>query len=144
VFVGGCTLEAAEAVCGTPGDTASSLLDGVASLLDKSLLLQIEHRSDEPRLMLLETIREFGLECLVASGELEAAQQAHAAYYVALAKKDEPEPWRNPQTAWVQQVEQEYDNVRATFRWLVKQGEESLGVQHRELALQLGGVLMWF
>src|SRR5205085_3142178 len=85
VFVGGWTLEAAETVVNA-GQGANSdglpVLDGIASLLDKSLLLQIEQDSEEPRLLMLETIREYGRECLDASGEMEATQQAHAAYYL--------------------------------------------------------------
>jgi len=72
VFVGGCTLEAAETVCGTWSDTstgmAGSVLECVASLVDKSLLQQIAQGDEEPRLTMLETIREYGLERLEASG----------------------------------------------------------------------------
>src|SRR5918912_811466 len=79
VFVGGCTLQAAEAVCAAEGDTtaglAGSVLDGVASLLDKSLLQQTEQEGEEARLVMLETIREYGLEALAASGEMEVTQR---------------------------------------------------------------------
>ena len=144
VFVGGCTLEAAEAVCGTPGDTSASILDGIASLLDKSLLMQTEHRSAEPRLTQLETIREYGWECLAASGEREAARQSHAAYYLALAEEGDLGPWRRPQEVWLQRLEREHDNMRAALQWLVEQGEAGEGVYHRELALRLGVALGWF
>ena len=87
VFVGGCTLEAVEAVCGERADGAGRLLDGVASLLDKSLLQQTEQEGGEPRLVLLETIREYGLECLASTGELESIRTAHAEYYLALAEQ---------------------------------------------------------
>ncbi len=81
VFVGGCSLEGAAAVCNAGGDLERDILDGVTSLLDKSLLGQTEQEGGEPRLLLLETIREFGLECLAASGEGEATRRAHTAYY---------------------------------------------------------------
>ena len=74
IFVGGCTLEAAEAVCNRANDIAMGVLEGVTSLIDKSLLQQVEQvtsEGEEPRLMMLETIREYGLECLVARGEWE-------------------------------------------------------------------------
>jgi predicted ATPase/class 3 adenylate cyclase len=87
VFVGGCTLEAVEAMYTTLGDMAAPVLDGVASLIDKSLLQKVEQEGEELHLLMLETIREYGLECLAASGEMEAAQQAHAAYYLALAEE---------------------------------------------------------
>src|SRR3989442_1403316 len=77
VFVGGCTLEAAEAVCGAGGDVstglAGSVLEGIASLIDKSLLQQTEQEGEEPRLVMLETIREYGWERLAASGEIGRA-----------------------------------------------------------------------
>ena len=90
VFVGGCTLEAVEAVCSQAGNETRQVLDGVASLTDKSLLQQREV-GEEPRLIMLETIREYGLEQLAASGETEVMRQAHAAYYLALAEEAEPE-----------------------------------------------------
>jgi predicted ATPase len=68
IFAGGCTLEAAEAVCHAAGEITVSILDGVASLIDNSLLQQTEQRGNEPRLHILETIREYGLERLEASG----------------------------------------------------------------------------
>ncbi len=143
IFVGGCTLEAAEAVCAPPGDgdATRSVLDGVASLVDKSLLQQSEQEGEEPRLLMLETIREYGLEALAASGELEGARRSHAAYYLALAEEGKPEPWGKPQAAWLQRLEQEHDNVRAALQWLVEQGEIREGAYTIELALRLGGAL---
>ncbi len=89
VFVGGCTLEAVEAVYTTLGDMAAPVLDGVASLIDKSLLQKVEQEGEELHLLMLETIREYALECLAASGEMEVTQQAHAVYYLALAEEAE-------------------------------------------------------
>src|SRR5205085_11771248 len=73
VFVGGCTLEAAEAVSSGVGDRAGSVFDGVASLLDKSLLHQREQPQGEPREEILETLRENGLEALDTSEEIEVS-----------------------------------------------------------------------
>ena len=69
VFVGGCTLEAVEAVCDTRQDLGLDVLDGMASMVDKSLAQQSEQSSGEPRFVMLETIREYGLEQLAASSE---------------------------------------------------------------------------
>ncbi len=85
------------------------------SLLDKSLLQQVEQEDDEPRLMMLETIREYGLECLVASEEMEFTRRAHALYYLALAEEAEPEPGLvgSLQVVWLERLEREHDNLRA-------------------------------
>src|SRR5438105_1845014 len=100
VFVAGCTLQAIEGVCAaldsqTP---AVSVVAGVACLTDKSLLRQIEPEAEEPRFVILETIREYGREALEASGEAEVTHQAHAAYYQALAEEAE-RAWNGPQQA---------------------------------------------
>src|SRR5437870_5332483 len=82
IFVGDFTLEAAEAVSTSGGGRTTSILDGVASLLDKSLVQQREEEGREPRLHLLETIGEYGRERMAALGELEHCRDAHAAYYL--------------------------------------------------------------
>src|SRR5207237_170024 len=109
VFVGGCTLQAVETLCTSleDGSGAEWILDGVASLLDKSLLQQTEQEGEEPRLLLLETIREYGLEALEASGEAEATRQVHAAYYLRLAQEAEPALVGPQQTRWLERLEQE-------------------------------------
>ena len=156
IFVGGCTLEAVEALYAALSDGTETVLDGVASLIDKSLVQQIEQEAtgaagQEPRLVMLETIREYGLECLAASGEIETIRSAHATYYVSLAEKAEPELEGAQQAMWLERLEQEYDNLRAALRWLVEPiggaGDEkvrpSTGVE-REMALRLGGALRRF
>ncbi len=137
VFVGGGALEAVESIFGAPGDEAGQILDGVASLIDKSLLQQIEQEDEEPRLVMLETIREFGLEALATSGEEEITRQAHAAYYLALAEKAEPKIGGPQQAAWLERLEREHDNLRVALQWLIDQGS-------RELALRLAGALRPF
>src|SRR5260370_13171388 len=99
VFVGGCTLQAAEVVveCGFiqhvgAADLSLPTIDLVASLLDKSLLQRMEQTgegSEEPRLLMLETIREYGLEALTASGEGNSARLAHADYFLQLPDEAE-------------------------------------------------------
>ncbi len=141
VFVGGCTLEAIEAVSAAVGDGAVPVLDGVAWLIDKSLLQQTEQEGEEPRLVMLETIREFGLECLAMSGELEAIRRAHAAYYLVLAEEAEPKLEGPQQAVWLQRLEQEHDNLRAAMQWLLERGEAGQGM---EMALRFGGALRGF
>ena len=139
VFAEGCTLEAAEAVCTAQGDISAPALDIVASLLDHSLLQQREQGTQEPRLHLLEMIREYGLEELAACGELEACRKAHAAYYLHLAEEAEPAFIGPLQTAWQQRLEHELENFRAAFHVLLARGET-------EEALRLAAALrqFWF
>jgi len=134
VFVGGCTLEAVEAVC---KDMTANVLDVVASLIDKSLLHQAEQEGGEPRFAMLETIREYGLECLATSGEMEATHRAHALYYVVLVEEAEPQLKGAQQVVWLGRLEREQENLRAALTWLIEQEEG-------ELALRLSGALWWF
>jgi predicted ATPase/class 3 adenylate cyclase/DNA-binding CsgD family transcriptional regulator len=146
VFVGGCTLEAIEAVCETldGGDGAGQVLDRVASLIDKSLLQQTEQESNEPRLVMLETIREYGLEVLAVSGEMEITRQAHALYYLTLAEAAEPELVGQQQAMWLERWEQEHDNLRAAMRWSLEQEGGDEGGQRKEMALRLSAALRRF
>ncbi|HEY6540937.1 MAG TPA: tetratricopeptide repeat protein, partial [Ktedonobacteraceae bacterium] len=138
VFVGGWTLEAAEVVVGrTIEHAAFSLLDGIASLLDKSLLIQVEHEEWEPYLIMLETIREYGTECLVESGEAAAFQRAHALYYLAWVEQAEPHLKDAQQLTWLARLEREQENLRAALQWLIEQ-------QETELALRFCGALWRF
>jgi predicted ATPase/DNA-binding CsgD family transcriptional regulator len=147
VFVGGCTLEAAEAVCGArnnaSADLAGSMLDGVASLIDKSLVQQTAQEGEQSRLVMLETLREYGLEVLASGGQAEATREAHAAYYLALAEQAELELSSPQQVSWFERLEREHDNLRAALSWFLEQGSDT---QRSELALRLSGALsqFWF
>jgi len=111
------------------------MLDHVESLLDKSLLLQVGQEGEEPRLTMLETIREYGLERLQESGEAETIQWAHAVYYLALAEEAEPQLQGAQQAVWLERLDKEYENLRAALQWLV-------GREEKEMALRLAGALM--
>jgi len=148
IFVGGCILQAVEAVCAALGDgnAAGQVVDGVASLIDKSLLQQTEQEGAEPRLVMLETIREYGLEALAANGELEAVRQVHAAYFLTLAEQAEPELVGPQQVEWLERLEREHDNLRAALGWALDPVPDEEVGQRRELALRLAGALhkFWF
>jgi predicted ATPase/DNA-binding CsgD family transcriptional regulator len=140
VFVGGFTLAGAEAVSRLsfePEREAVSTLDVVASLLDKSFLLPGKQEGEEPRLLMLETIREYGLEALAASGEPEAARQAHALYYLALAEEAELGLIDAGKGRWLERLQREHENLRAALLWLVEHNEQ-------EAALRLGAALGHF
>jgi predicted ATPase len=137
VFAGGCSLEAAEAVCGVNQDIAGAALDGIAALVDKSLLRQDRAVDREPRFMMLETIREYALEHLQASEDWETVKRAHADFFLALAEKAEPQLTGPEQKAWCDQLAKEHDNFRVVFNWVQATGEVNLG-------LRLGGALWRF
>jgi tetratricopeptide (TPR) repeat protein len=137
VFVGGFTLEAAEQVCAGLVEEGTTVLDGVAALEDKSLLIHAEGPEGEPRFGMLETIREFGAECLRAEGDWERARRAHAMYFLALAEQAEAELTGPQQNQWLDLLDVEHDNLRAALSWAEEQGEI-------ETALRLGGALWRF
>ncbi len=145
IFVGGCTLEAAEAICSTSGNASAglvgSVLDGIASLIDKNLVQQQAQRDGEPRLVMLETIREYGLEVLETSGKIEDTRWTHAAYYLQLAEEAERQLSGPQQIRWFERLEREHDNLRAILSWLLEPGSDA---QRSELALRLGGALAQF
>ena len=134
VFSGGRTLEAMEEVCDPEGELDA--LDGVESMVDKSLLRQ-EEADGEPRFVMLETIHEYAREKLEESGEAEEIKRSHAAYFLALAEEAEPELVGPDQVAWMDRLEAEHDNLRAALSWSLASGEI-------ETALRFGGALAWF
>jgi len=118
VFVGGCTLEAAEAVCNTSLDLGIDLFEGLSSLVDKNLVQRVDRAEAEPRFAMLETIREYALERLTDSGEQSAARRAHAAYCLVLAEEGNPELGPADRARWLSQCDVEIDNFRFALDWL--------------------------
>ena len=124
VFAGGCTLEAVEAVCNVIGDLKVSALDIVTALIDKSLLRQYTNKDDEPRFIMLETIREYAWKQLVASSEIEMLRQRHADYYLTFIESaDLPKQRMYPQDQQLlDTVDAEHDNLRALLTWAFEKG----------------------
>ncbi|HEY2017285.1 MAG TPA: tetratricopeptide repeat protein [Bryobacteraceae bacterium] len=118
VFAGGCTLEAAEAVCNTGRDLGIDLFEGLSSLVDKNLVQRVDRSDAEPRFAMLETIREYALERLSESGEQSAARRAHAAYCLVLAEEGNPELTPTERANWLTQCDAEIDNFRYALDWL--------------------------
>ena len=118
VFVGGCTLEAAEAVCNTRQDLAIDLFEGLSSLVDKSLIQRVDQAQAESRFAMLETIREFALDRLAESGEEPVTRRAHAAYCLVLAEEGNPELSPTDRARWLTNCDAEIDNLRAALDWL--------------------------
>src|SRR5262249_1583311 len=177
VFVGGCTLAAAEAVCGswelgngswgaetiTPppiSHLASPIVDRLAALIDKSLLNRVEDIGEEPRFLMLETIQEYALERLEASGAATLARRRHAQYYLRLACEIDSQihgPWQIDALA---RLEVERDNLRGAMAWCLDDEETSghedgephsahaapvrpRALSRGEIGLQLARALWW-
>ena len=137
VFVGGCTLEGVEAVCDTKGDLDLDLLDGTASMVDKSLLQQVEQANGESRFVMLETIREYAREKLEASKEEALTRRAHAAYCLVLAEEEVTEQGSAVGEELLERLGLEHDNFGAALEWLTKTGDTDWG-------LRLGAALFRF
>src|SRR6266568_5274163 len=129
VFAGGCTLHAVEALGSSLDDEAVSALDGVTSLLDKSLLQPVELEGEETRVMMLETIREYALETLSASGDEEATRRAHADYYLQLAEEAAPKLHGVEEHGWFDRLERDHENMRAALYWLIERKEAELAMR---------------
>ena len=125
VFVGGWTLEAVEALGNAVHEMqdAVAILNGMASLIDKSLVLQVEKEGTEPRFEMLRTVREYGLDCLREYGEEEHIQRVHAGYYLALAVEAEPHLRGEQQLLWLRRLDREQGNLRAALGWLIAHEE---------------------
>src|SRR5262249_1371644 len=140
VFAGGCQLSAIEAIMKQTGAGAVNILDGVSALLENNLLHQVDQPDDEQRLLLLEPIREYGLECLNDRRELETTRSAHAAYYLALAEETEPHLHGPDRVRWTAQLECEQENLRAALSFLLEQAHVwegmPVGQLHAEQALR--------
>lgn len=138
VFVGGFTLTAAERVCRIEHDLDLDILDGLTSLVDQSLVQQVEGLGDEPRFTMLETLREYALEQLSAAGEREQLQALHAADVLAVAEEAEPQLFSRNRGIWLQRLSEEQDNIRSALNSFLQQDNPEPG-------LRLVGVLwLWF
>jgi predicted ATPase len=129
VFVGGCTLEGAEAVCDAKGDLDLDLLDAMASLVDKSLAQQVEQAKGESRFAMLETIREYALEKLEASGERALTKRAHAAYCLVLAEEEAKAQSAKEGSEWLGRFDLDHNNLRAALDWLTETGDADWGLR---------------
>ena len=135
VFTGGCTLEGIEAVCDTKGDLGLDILDGMASMVDKSLAQQVEQVDAETRFVMLSTIREYALERLAESDDEAATRRSHAAYYMVLAEEGAEDVVDHPE--WLDRFEIEHDNFRMALDYLIKANDADWG-------LRLGAALFRF
>jgi predicted ATPase/class 3 adenylate cyclase/Tfp pilus assembly protein PilF len=132
VFAGGRTLEAIEQVCNAEGEL--DVIEGVSSLVEKSLLRQEEDAEGEPRFVMLETIHEFAREALDESGEAADIRRRHAEFFLALAQAAEQHWYDAEQGRWLARMETEHDNFRAALRGCLDAGQaETAGLMAETL-----------
>lgn len=148
VFVDGCTWEAAEEVCLADDGLKEDILEGLSSLVDKSLLRQEERVEGETRFWMLQTLRDFGRTCLTTTDELEAIRIAHALYYLRQAEEAEPHLRGTESGRWFARLEQEHENLRAALTFLLEQAEMSASSDEKreraEQVMRLCSALYWF
>jgi predicted ATPase/DNA-binding CsgD family transcriptional regulator len=133
VFVGGWTLEGAEAVVQAP-DPAAPTWAILGVLVDKSLVQADALAGDDRRYRMLQAVREHALARLAESGELDPARDRHARHYLALAEQAAAAGWGRGEEAWSRQLEAEHENLRAALRWAAERRDG-------ELSLRLAGAL---
>ena len=136
VFAGGCTLEAAEDVCGIVANVKIDVFTMLSSLEEKNLVRQEEHEG-EPRFVMLETVRLYALERLAESGEEAPVRRSHTEHFLAMAEKAEPHLYLLEDLVWLRRLEAEHNNLRAALRW-------TLGGRAADLGLRLASALMFF
>jgi predicted ATPase/DNA-binding CsgD family transcriptional regulator len=138
VFAGGWTLDAAETIC---APLSAEAIDGLASLVDESLVFKDAAGSAEPRFGMLATIREFAAEQLVEAAEEADLRRRHAAYFQSLAERSETQLRGPEQDVWLARLERDHDNLRAALTWSV--GNQAAGAD-AELGLALAAALWRF
>jgi predicted ATPase len=126
VFVGGFTLGAAELVAEQPD---LDILEGVEALLRNNLLTTEPAGGNEPRLGMLESIRRYALERLLARGDGDAVRRRHAGFCLVSAEEAEPGLWGPQQREWLERLDAERDNIRAALAWAVEAGEAEVGLR---------------
>jgi predicted ATPase/transcriptional regulator with XRE-family HTH domain len=137
VFVGGFTAEAAQTVCGTPGESPEEISRDLAGLVDKSVVQAHPSSEEGVRFRMLETIREYALERLIESGEERRVADRHADYFCDLAETAAPHLATASRGVWLQHLDIEMANLRAALDWTTTGGDPCVG-------LRLAGALGWF
>ncbi len=126
IFVGGWTLESAESVCG--GEGSVDILNGIESLLDKSLIRQMDGRSGETRFTMLETIREYAFEKLSQRAEFGSVRQAHADAVASLLEKVRVSIATSEEAIWFARLDDELDNLRSAVEWTLENNQPTVAM----------------
>jgi predicted ATPase/DNA-binding CsgD family transcriptional regulator len=142
VFLGGLHIEAVEAMQQAFNDVDNiPVLDRLASLLDKSLLIRSQIVGEEPHIQMLRTMREYALDLLQESGEFEQARRAHAMHYLSLVEEADKHLKDPQQIHWLALLQSEQENLRGALAWCMEHIEQS---EAEDAALRLCGASGWF
>jgi predicted ATPase/class 3 adenylate cyclase len=128
VFVGGCELELADRVCGPASELGVDVLDGVGTLIDQSLL-RVSEADDAQRYLMFDAIREYASEMLTTSGECDDIEERRSRAFLDLAEEAAPQLRGADQRRWLDRLEREHDNLRATLMWATSRPEPDLAVR---------------
>ncbi len=128
VFSGGARLEDIEEVCGPAEELGDDLINTLSTLVDHSLIMRVD-ADGEPRLRMLHVIREFAIERLAESGELDDLEERHLEVYTALVERAAPELLRRDRKQWLDLVEHDHDNIRAALDRAVASGQADLALR---------------
>jgi predicted ATPase/DNA-binding SARP family transcriptional activator len=128
-FAGGFTLEAAEAVCAGEGLEKCEVLDLLTALVNKSLVVANRQQGEETRYQLLETVRQYAREKLLAAGESQWLSNRHCDYYVWLAEQAEPRLKSGERLIWTHKLILEHHNTHQALVWAFSQGDPHAGLR---------------
>ncbi|MEV1179553.1 AfsR/SARP family transcriptional regulator, partial [Nonomuraea sp. NPDC049784] len=137
VHTDGCTLEAAQAVCAADSVGPDEVLDILARLVDRSLVVMSDRRDDDPRYRLLESVAVYCTERMHEAGELQQIRRRHRTHYTQLAERAEPQLYGPDQRRWLQRLDAEAANLHDALDDAARQGEA-------DLALRLANALTWY
>ncbi|SDJ03517.1 BTAD domain-containing putative transcriptional regulator [Nonomuraea jiangxiensis] len=137
VHADGCTLEAAQAVCAGDDVDPDEVLDILARLVDRSLVVMSERRDDDPRYRLLESVAVYCTERMHEAGELQRIRRRHRSHYALLAEQAEPRLYGPDQRRWLQRLDAEAANLLDALNDAAREGEAGL-------ALRLANALAWY
>jgi predicted ATPase/DNA-binding CsgD family transcriptional regulator/DNA-binding XRE family transcriptional regulator len=137
VFAGGWTLEAAEAVCADAHIEAENVLGLLAHLVDKSLVTVEHSKTGNPRYKMLETLRQYAWQKLLAVDEANTLRSRHVLFYLRLAEHAEPHLQSAGRATWLARLDEEIDNFWTAMAWLIDRGAAEQG-------LRLASALTWF
>lgn len=143
VFAGGCTLNAVEEICSDEPLSPRRVLDLLARLVDRSLVV-VDQQQEEERYRMLETIRQYARDKLLESGESKRMQDRHLDFFLKFAEEAEPQLWRADQVFWLTHLERDHDNLRTALGWTLGSDPKQDLSSKAESGVRLTGALWWF